>query len=164
MPLFTVERIPWRAHEIWQYISVINTAASSFIWENVYHYDMMFRQLMQFNPNRSWAITYTHMWNLSMRMPLLQKQSNFGGGQNFNSAMISSTNSGRVSSSSNLQHNAQRRGKKLDYCWSFNKGLKCKFGNKCRFIEKCSYCDLPSHGVNICPKLEAKKGEVKAAN
>ena len=48
---------PNRACEIWQYISVINTAASSFAWDNVYHYDMTFRQLMQFNPNRSWAIT-----------------------------------------------------------------------------------------------------------
>ena len=25
---------------------------------------------MQFNPGRSWAVTYTHMWNLSMRTPL----------------------------------------------------------------------------------------------
>ena len=76
---------PHRAHEIWQYISVINTAASSFVWDNVYHYDMIFRQLMQFNPNCSWAITYNHMRNLSMRDPLPAKQTgavnfrNYGG-------------------------------------------------------------------------------------
>ena len=37
---------PKRAKEIWQYISVINTAASAFYWENVYNYDVTFRHLM----------------------------------------------------------------------------------------------------------------------
>ena len=41
---------PSRAREIWQYISVINTAASSFVWSNVYNYDIIFHQLMQFKP------------------------------------------------------------------------------------------------------------------
>ena len=77
---------PHRSQEIWQYISVINTAASSYIWENVYHYDIMFRQLMEFNKNRSWAITYTHMWNLSMRTPLPQRNS-FGGFGTHNPSM-----------------------------------------------------------------------------
>ena len=71
---------PHRGKEIWQYITVINTAASSFIWNNVYNYDITFRHLMAFNPNRSWAITYNQMWNLSMRDPLPksfgQKQNN----------------------------------------------------------------------------------------
>ena len=31
---------PQRAKEIWQYITVINTAASSFLWDNVYNYDI----------------------------------------------------------------------------------------------------------------------------
>ena len=61
---------PIRAREIWQYISVINTFSASFIWENVYQYDIVFRQLMEFNPSRSWAVTYTQMWNLTMTTPL----------------------------------------------------------------------------------------------
>ena len=60
---------PQRSKEIWQYISVINTAASSYIWDNVYNYDITFRRLMAFNPNRSWAVTYNQMWNLSMKDP-----------------------------------------------------------------------------------------------
>ena len=60
---------PHRAREIWQYISVINTAASAYIWDNVYSYDITFRQLMQFNPNHSWAVMYSHMWNLSEKSP-----------------------------------------------------------------------------------------------
>ena len=58
---------PHRGKEIWQYISVINTAAAAYTWDNVYSYDITFRHLMAFNPNRSWAVTYNQMWNLSMR-------------------------------------------------------------------------------------------------
>ena len=34
---------PNRAREIWQYVSVINTASMAYNWENVYNYDMVFR-------------------------------------------------------------------------------------------------------------------------
>ena len=44
---------PSRAREIWQYISVINTAPSSYVWDNVYNYDIIFRHLMAFNPQQS---------------------------------------------------------------------------------------------------------------
>ena len=61
---------PHRLKEIWQYISVINTAASSYLWDNVYNYNITFRHLMAFNPQRSWAVTYNQMSNLSMRNPI----------------------------------------------------------------------------------------------
>ena len=50
---------PDHSSEIWQYVHVINTAASSYQWENVSSYDFTFRQLMAFNPGRSWAKIYT---------------------------------------------------------------------------------------------------------
>ena len=142
---------PDRSREIWQYVSVINTAASSFIWENVYEYDITFRHFMAFNPSHSWAVTYNQMWNICMRDPLPAKFNNqgqrFGGG-------------GRSSSgfSNNKQWSKQQpqKRKKPDYCWNFNKGLVCKYGKKCRFVERCSYCDSPTHGVNACTKLEEK--------
>ena len=61
---------PSRAREIWQYVSIINTASMSYNWDNVYHYDIVFRQLMEFNLGRSWAVTYNQMWNLSMTTPI----------------------------------------------------------------------------------------------
>ena len=120
----------------------------SYSWDNVYNYDILFRQLMEFNPDRSWAVTYNQMWNLSMTNPLSspvnhsnsQKHRSFGGFHSNNPSV-------------------QANKKKKDYCWSFNKGVKCKFGRKCKFIEHCSYCDSNSHGVVNCDKLDKKEKE-----
>ena len=143
---------PNRAWEIWQYISIINTALMSYSWDNVYHYDTVFRQLMEFNPNRSWAVTYNQMWNLLMINPLTNTQ-------------FASKRSGNMSTTNNVnQYNNASRSRKVDYCWSFNKGLKCRFGRKCKFIERCSYCNDPAHGVVNCNKLEKKDKEAKMNN
>ena len=120
----------------------------SYSCDNVYHYDIVFRQLMEFNPKRSWAVTYNQMWNLSMTNPIVNSQSfNRKGGASMNGNGFS-----------NAIH------KKIDYCWSFNKGMKCKFGKKCKFIECCSYCDEPSHGVVNCSKLDRKDKEIVRNN
>ena len=136
---------PNRSREIWQYISVINTASSAYAWDNVYGYDVIFRQLMEFNPSRSWAVTYNQMWNLSMRDPISRYNQNSyqqnSGGNNFRSGG---------------NFNAQQKRPKNDYCWSFNKGIHCRFGKNCKYIERCSYCDATNHGVIHCKKLEAK--------
>ena len=144
---------PARSKEIWQYMSVINTAATNFVWDNVYEYNLTFRHLMAFNPNRSWAVTYNQMWNLCMKEALpprnvFQGRVSSGGNNN--------NNFGR-----NHQGGSGNRRRKSDYCWNFNKGIACKYGKKCRFIERCSYCDADSHGVVKCPKLEKKGGEEK---
>ena len=46
---------PDRASEIWQYVYVIHTAAALNVWDNVYFYDINFRQLMASKPWRSWG-------------------------------------------------------------------------------------------------------------
>ena len=87
---------PNRSREIWQYVSVINTAASSFIWDNVYEYDVIFRHLMAFNPARSWAVTYGQMWNICMKDPLPQRfgQNSRGGNSFFRNGNNSHSNAG----------------------------------------------------------------------
>ena len=67
--------------------------------------------------------------------------------------------SGKGNNSGNTGAHAGR--KKSDYCWNFNRGIPCKFGNKCKFIERCKYCNSPSHGVNNCSKLEKKSAGTK---
>ena len=142
---------PMRAAEIWQYVHVINTAASAYIWENVSNYDVTFRHLMAANPQWSWAKIYNQMWNIAMREPIPKQSGNFKQGYSNSSA----------ANMSQGQSGGQKQFKKRpNYCWTFNKG-NCKDGQKCRFINRCSYCDSPDHGIYICPK--AKKAGVTLA-
>ena len=147
---------PQRAKEIWQYITVINTAASSFLWDNVYNYDITFRHLMAFNPQHSWAITYNHMWNLSMRDPIPRSN---GSGKGFTPHFGQNSFGNKTPSGGGQNFNRQQKRNKPDYCWNFNKGIPCKFESKCQFIERCKYCDSPAHPVINCPKLQKKDGK-----
>ena len=146
---------PSRSREIWQYVSVINTAASAYEWSNVANYDYTFRHLMEFNPNRSWASTYNQMWNLSMRDPLPKNSSGFKQTSYSNSQQqyfkSGSNGFSRSGSSSN------KKKSRHSYCLFFNRGEKCKYGDRCRFIERCSQCDEADHHVLICPKLSKSK-------
>ena len=64
------EANPERSGEVWQYMHVINVAASSYHWDNVASYDLTFHQLMAFKPHHSWAKLYNQGWNLAMKEPL----------------------------------------------------------------------------------------------
>ena len=64
------ETQPCRSVEIWEYIHTINYATVSFPWENVYYYDMTFRQLMSNKPSRSWAKMHSQLWQAAMCDPL----------------------------------------------------------------------------------------------
>ena len=154
---------PDRSREVWQYIEVINTAAASFIWENVAAYDYNFRHLMAFNPQRSWAVTYNQMWNLCMKEHIAKNYS-----YNGNNRQVSGGSHGGGQSShyhqQNNNHQQQQSGRKKgkpDYCWNFNRGVICKYGKNCRFIERCSFCDASSHGLNTCAKAAAKDAALK---
>ena len=146
---------PTRSKEIWQYVSVISTAASSFVSDNVANYDYTFRQLMAYNPLRSWAVTYNQMWALSMRDPLPKNHiprsvGYYGGGgaQNFHTPP----------GNNNQNKSGNKWVKSPQYCWSFNKGVTCKYGKACKYIERCSYCNSYNHGVNVCPKFGKEQG------
>ena len=115
---------PHRSSEIWQYVYVINTAASAYQWHNVSEYDYTFRQLMSTYPHRSWAKTYVQGWNLAMRDPIIK-----GGG-----------------GSGNLNKNSADNN-----CWAFNKG-KCFDKNCNKGDHKCSYCGKWGHGLHNCRK------------
>ena len=60
---------PTRAGEIWQYIHVINNAASTYQWDNVSYYDATFRQLMAEKPGRRWSKTFVQLWQLALKDP-----------------------------------------------------------------------------------------------
>ena len=149
---------PHRSQEIWQYVSVINTAATAYEWNNVANYDYTFRYLMEFNPGRSWATTYNQMWNLSMRDPLPKSH---GYKQSFSTNMTGTQNNkGGFHSSKQSPSSygvARKKKGKHSYCLYFNRGEKCKYGDRCRFVERCSQCDAADHHILVCPKLTKKE-------
>ena len=133
------EANPSQAAEIWQYVYVINSAAATYVWDNVANYDYTFRQLMSCNPNRSWAKIYNQMWNLAMKDYI--PRSNYGSSSAFQ----------RGIDNGNYTGNSGRKARKPKYCWAYNRG-NCKDGAKCKFVHRCSYCDANEHANHTCPK------------
>ena len=89
---------------------------------------------------RSWANIYLQMWNLTMRDTIV-KNSQF-----------------RESFSKKDGKKRNGSGRKPSYCWSYNRGEKCKFDLNNRLVKHCSYCD-GGHSQIECPKLKDKKSK-----
>ena len=141
---------PERASEIWQYVHVINVAATTFPWDNVAYYDFTFRQLMAEKPWRSWAKTYTQGWNLAMR-----GQGPVGGtGYGFNNNKPSFSRAGASTSSTGPLP-------RDDTCWRFNKATRCPLSAaSCKWEHYCSYCKGRNHGFFNCRKRLRKEGKL----
>ena len=58
---------PHKASELIQYNHVIQTAANSFIWDNVYTYNHEFRMQISHFPNRSWAVILQQVWSMYLK-------------------------------------------------------------------------------------------------
>ena len=139
---------PQRSSEIWQYVHIINTASSSYSWENVAFYDFTFRQLMERKPHRSWAKIYTQMWNLALTDQVNRGSGSFQKGNGYQQ---------QQQAQNNQQHKTGKHGDWRDRCcWRYNKGKctkwNCKFDHRCNIKECGSY----SHNAQQCNK----KGEV----
>ena len=135
---------PNRAGEIWQYIYIIHTAATSNPWENVAFYDITFRELMASKPWRNWGKTYTQGWNMA-----------FNNNHNFSHG---SSNNGNNGYNRNHQqphqqfNNSNNKDWKDDCCWRFNKN-KCKrTASECRYDHRCTHCAGWYHSYNNCRK------------
>ena len=114
---------PARSAKIWQYVYVINHAASKFQWDNVAEYDFNFWQLMHYNPKRNWAQTYSQKL-LPRNSGNSSGYSQGTGGNNMGSG-LGNYNPGTLSAT---------KKKKNDNCWKFNKGTRenknCKWPHK----------------------------------
>ena len=105
-----------RANELYQYVETISIASQTYVWDNVYQYDQLFRHLMAQFPDRKWGIMYHHGWLMTLKDHLPKNQN----GQ-----------FGSFSSKSKFKK------KRDEICWKYKK--TCKFGEGCRFEHKCSY-------------------------
>ena len=133
-----------RAAEIWQYVYVIHTAAGANPWDNVYYYDINFRELMASKPWCSWGKTYTQGWNMVFNNSTVFGVSSTGAS--------TSTNSNQFRSGSNINS----KDWKDDCCWRYNKN-KCKrSGSECNYDHRCTYCAGWNHSFLNCRKRQQK--------
>ena len=142
---------PTRSGESWQYVYVINSAAQTYQWDNVYYYDMTFHQLMAEKPHRSWAKVYTQLWQLALR-DIIPKGSGYRGGyQNQNAHQVG--------------QNSKQQGKSWRdrCCWHYNRTGSCMKTN-CHFDNRCSFCSAWNHGVYICYKKSNTNGGNRKSN
>ena len=99
------------------YMSVIHTAAQTFIWDNVYRYDREFRvHMARHHLNRSWSTILQQAWSMYLEDG------------------VGTPSHGNRSGGSNIRNNQVR--KKL--CFDFNSG-NCTFGKRCKFDHRCSF-------------------------
>ena len=135
---------PDRSSEIWQYVYMIHTAAAVNPWDNVYYYDINFRELMASKPWRSWGKTYTQGWNMAFN-----NSSQSGSGYN-----NAHGNGGHAQSS--YSGNQSGRSWKDDCCWRYNKNRCNRTSGECKFDHRCTYCAGWNHGFANCRKRKNK--------
>ena len=130
---------PGKASELIQYNHTIYTAALTFAWDNVYHYDKEFRMHISKFPQRSWSVILQQAWSMCLKDRV---------GSHHHNDEINKNNG---------QSN-QQKGKRRDICKRFNRG-KCTYGQKCKFEHRCEVpkCGKFGHGAHIC---RLRNGEV----
>ena len=139
---------PHRASELLQYNHLIQTASTSYIWENVYHYDIDFHLHLAMFPKRRWSIILQQAWMVRLKDRIRFSHDHrhnvvsYGGHSNANSQSKNDDGWGNL-------------------CKRFNRG-RCSYGPGCRFEHRCKYCKKFGHGMHICCKLKNDKNN--AAN
>ena len=73
---------PHRSSELLQYSHLIHTASLTYIWDNMYCYDVDFHLHMAMFPSQSWAIILQQAWSLH-----LKDRVRYGGGVSHSNAM-----------------------------------------------------------------------------
>ena len=127
--IFT-EAYPRKIKELLQYVHIIHTTSLSYVWDNVYAYDMDFRMHMSRHPQHNWGI----ILNLAWQTRLKEKLNN------------SSRNNYHNQREGNLSNPAKGNGKNY---WKYNRG-KCTYGFNRKFDHKCGICGKMGHGAYNC--------------
>ena len=132
---------PHKVTELILYNHVIYTASTTYVWENVYHYDKEFRMHLSNFPQRSWSVILQQAWAMYLK-DRLPKDDSYRNNHN--------------SSGSNFRHNGQHKFfKNKEICKRFNRG-NCPNGFLCKYDHRCSIpiCGKTGHGAHICRKRQ----------
>lgn len=131
---------PERMNELLQYSHVIQTAAQNHPWENVYNYDISFREIMSGQPNTHWGMISQQTWTLEL------------GDHNSKGVQHPAPEGNSISQVKQSQRSRNP-------CWRYNKG-RCTFGESCEFDHRCSHCGKKGHGRHECfRRVKSEKGK-----
>ena len=131
---------PERTSELIQYSHIIQQAAMSYSWENVYQYDREFRRHIERHQTRSWGVILQQAWTMFLKDRVVFTPSK------------ASTGSGGERG----ENKGSGVARKL--CIPFNRG-HCKYGARCKFEHKCGFCGKYGHGTFNCRKAQAVSGK-----
>ena len=134
--IFT-EVYPTRAKELVQYSHNIHLASISYIWDNVYAYDIDFRIHMSKYPERNWGIILSVSWQTRLKEKITSLKTVVGSANPVNGSGCD----GNSNSNSRTKKN----------CWKYNRG-KCSYGFSCKFEHHCGICNRYGHGAHNCRK------------
>ena len=148
---------PNRSSEIWQYVYIIHTAASANPWENVYFYDVNFRELMASKPWRSWGKTYTQGWNMAFN-------NNSSGYHNYSNGYHNQNQGFNGNGSNKSVAQSSSKNWKDDCCWRFNSNKCKKSGKECDYDHRCKFCAMWNHGYHNCRKRLGKNKKNSMGN
>lgn len=123
---------PERMQELLQYSHIIQTASQNHPWENVFNYDISFREIMTEQPNTHWGVISQQTWTLEL-------------GEHSYKSYGEPSRVGPNHQQSKPMNEARRT------CWRFNKG-RCTFGDSCEYDHRCSHCGKRGHGRHECFK------------
>ena len=76
---------PNRASELIQYHHLIQSTSLSYVWDNMYAYDIDFRLHLSRNPERSWALILQQAWSYRLKEKLSVNRSSSGDHRGFGS-------------------------------------------------------------------------------
>lgn len=127
---------PGRADELYDYKYTIRDAANTYIWDNVYDYDIEFRLHMEKCKNkRRWSAKLDYEWSRCLKNHISFRHDN--GGQGMNG-----------------QGNTGNKAREI--CNRYNKG-RCTWGSQCRYLHICKLCKKRGHGALLCRSDKAEK-------
>lgn len=118
---------PEKAQDLYDYKFTIRDAANTYIWDNVYEYDIEFRLHIERCKNRRrWSAKLDYEWSRCLKNHIQFKHDKPMG------------------------HNeAGSSSKAREICNRYNKG-RCTWGSQCRYLHICKICKKRGHGAAIC--------------
>lgn len=129
---------PEKAQDLYDYKFTIRDAANTYIWDNVYEYDIEFRLHIERCKNqRRWSAKLDYEWTRCMKNHI-----------QFRHDKHNSTNE----TGNTPGHSSKAR----EICNRYNKG-RCTWGSQCRYLHICKICKKRGHGASICRNAEKRQ-------